>query len=104
MDDLLFCYLVFLSICMFWVLVPYLVTIFSHSLGCLLILVTVSIDVQKLYNLMQFHQIKFLLLFPGQLESYSENNYLYLYHPEFSLFFTVFQSFRSYIKIFDDHS
>jgi hypothetical protein len=31
---------------------------------------------------------QFLLLFPWQLESYSKNNYLCLYPPEFSLFFS----------------
>jgi hypothetical protein len=46
---------------------------FSHSLGYLLILETISLDVQKLFILMQSHLLT-LLLFPGQLESYSENS------------------------------
>jgi hypothetical protein len=49
-----------------------LVTVFSHSVSCFLILVTVSFDVQKreLCSLI----CQFLLLFPGQLEFFSENN------------------------------
>jgi hypothetical protein len=37
------------------------VKVFSHSVGCLLILVIVSFDVQKLFNLMQ----SYLFIFPG---------------------------------------
>jgi hypothetical protein len=57
------------------------------SVHCLLCLVTVSFDVQKLFNSLLSY-LSILFIFPEQLESYSENNYLYLYLPDFSLFFS----------------
>jgi hypothetical protein len=42
----------------------------------------------------------FLILFPGHLELYSENNSLCLYLPVFS-YISLYQSFRSYTKVFD---
>jgi hypothetical protein len=45
--------------CRFWILVPYQMSswqrFFSHSVGCLLSLVTVFFAVQKLFSLMQSH-------------------------------------------------
>jgi hypothetical protein len=60
---------------------------FSHSVGCLLILV-ISFDVQKIFNL------SILALFPGQLEPYSKK---YLFMSISSLFFpNSFKVWESY--------
>jgi hypothetical protein len=68
--------------------------------SCLLKLVIVSFDVQKLFHLFQL-SLSLLVLFLRQLNSHSEHNCPYLYLPVFSLgFFVVFSSLRSYIKIF----
>jgi hypothetical protein len=40
----------------------------------------------------------FLLLFPGQLESYSENNYLRLCLPELPCFLAVVSMFKFYVN------
>jgi hypothetical protein len=57
LDHLFFCYSVLWAHCLFWILTPYLLNSYQRflSVGCLLILVIVSFDVQKLFNLMQFY-------------------------------------------------
>jgi hypothetical protein len=67
--------------------------ILSHSVGNLFILAIISLDVQKLSNLMQSH-LSIHAPIPWQLESYSENNCLCLYLQVFSLFFCSVSKFQ----------
>jgi hypothetical protein len=87
------CRINFLSLLYILVINPWsdeeLAKIFSHSVGCLFSLVTVSFAMQKIFSLMQS---LLSILIAELLKFYSGSYCLCLYDPVYSLFFPVVAS------------
>jgi len=62
----------------FWILIPlsgiWIVNIFSHSVGCLFILLITSFDTKEILNFDAVQLIKFFLLLPVLLVSYPKKS------------------------------
>ena len=79
------------------------VNVFSHSVGCLLILLMISFAVQKLFNLMWSHLfILFVCLFPLSGEIYPKKflramskNFLFMFSSR--IFMILWLTFMSFI-------